>query len=514
MPTKRELNLNYDFIKFSENLRRTATGVKFVQTLFTNPDKFSPKQITLILRNLGLDIPREVEMGAQLAQIIISGNNIYQSYQDIETVRNADSLNQMSGNTALVAINLMGEMKWIDKDQATLLRVGTDIAMIIASAGTDVRAWISLGLEVGLAGGGKQAEAKFLASQAGTNWYRENMNAQAIQLQSAVQKLSDGEIGLFGFISEASYESSMLFDSCVLKNPKLEPILNLLPTLKLFPLYNTSVEFSARTTTWYGEGHRDQFNIDFISSRLAGLSKQQQIMMIFDVVFKPLLSSYTQIQNNILSQHKCSLMDYSKLIALDNQNFYLEDKLDIQDKFKRQFLTPSDLGLNLFDSVVDKKDQYALRGFFNFMVKEPSAFVVKDADKQGFISPVLKNSQSRKIVDDYFNYGSVPFPDTFGKDSRNMANFIAYLDMVDMIKSDPYLKTIADTSFMDDYLKFGGVDEWRKDLERLTMLTTVRKVNRLARENIASFLKIDSSKLVKIDDNKTDTPSVFRIKGN
>lgn len=501
-----------EFIKFANNLRQTATGVKFARALYTNPTQFNPKQVTQILRLMGLSIPKEMEIPLQIAQVIVSGHTIYEAYQAGNSINNASALNSMSYDNAKLAISIVTELHWLDRKQAQLLVVAADIAMLIASCGTDVRAWTSLAINFGTAGAGAQAEAKALSAKAASGWYKDNITHQAWWLQESIRKLSNNEIGLFGFLAETSFNSSMLFEQCIMKNPSLQPIRDILPTLNFLPLWHVEMNFQARTETFWGEGHRDNTFIQFTSASY-GLSKEQTIAFIFDQIFKPLLKTYAEIEHNAAARKKCSIYDYSKLVALDNKDFYLENKLDIQEKFKRQFVTPADLGVDIFQGVQDKP-RVGLKGFLNFTMDETPAAAVTGADRAGFIAPILKNSDARGRLDSFFNYADVPFPEDYGKDSRSLANYIAYLDLVQLVKQDPYFKNLTNNAYMNEYLFSKGSSEaWQADLKYLTMMSTVRKANSLARLNIASYLGTTPDKLVKIDENKTDQPSVFRVKG-
>lgn len=503
------------FIKFSQNLRTTATGTRFVKQLFTNPTSLSPLQITTVLKALGLDIPRDVMITAQLAQIMISGNSIYQGYQVAQTAEQAASLNKMSFQNAQAAIGLVRELKWVDRGTASQLIVAADVAMLIASCGTDISSWVSLACEASAMGNAAQAEAKQLANQGIRDWVDGSISAQSRALQESAARLSNNEIGVFGFLTESSVDSSMLFEQSVVHNPALQPIRDLLPTLDLFPIYTGTVISSSRTETWYGEGHRDEARLDYRTTGLLGATKADAARYIFNNVFKPLLVGYKSIQDSIIQKQKCPLYEYSKLVALDNESFYLENKLDIQEKFKRQFLTPHDLGFDLFSRLNEYGPQKAVSGTAvkTVLTKETPIVTVIDADKKGFINPILKNTQSRKIIDEFFNYSSIEFPTTFGKDSRDMANFIAYMNFLDVIRDDPFFKSLTDVNYINEYVLYGHVGAWKEEVKRLAVLTQVRKVNKLARENIASYFNISSDKLIKIDSNQIDTPSVFKIKG-
>ena len=63
-------------LQLSQNIKKTALGTKFVKTLFTSPESLNAKSTTLILKQLGLEIPEGVLIANDAAQVIVSGQAI------------------------------------------------------------------------------------------------------------------------------------------------------------------------------------------------------------------------------------------------------------------------------------------------------------------------------------------------------------------------------------------------------------------------------------------------------
>lgn len=510
------MSKNNEFLNFSKNLRQTSTGVKFARQLYTDPNKFSPRQITMILRELGMDIPKDVQVGADVAQLIVSGGAISRGYeaaqtlQGAEQVKNVQSLNNLSEGTARAATGLFEQQGWLERDQASMINVGISVAMLVASGGTDISSWVALAMEIGITGSATQAEATMTAARRNINVYKNNISIEARNLQKSAEKLNRGQIGIFGFLSETTLNSSMLFDQCILQNPKLKFIQDLIPGLNFLPRYTITQRNEASETTWYGEEKSGSHNLTY---QVIGRAKNitEAANLIFNYGFLPRVQPYVKIEKQIRDLHKVSFSDYAKLIALDNKNFTFDSTLDIQNKLRRQMLTPNDLGVDLFSNLDDAEiKSKALSGIFNLIDRQPSMKQVKDADKNGYINTVLKNQKARSVLEESFYYGQIKIENQY----RNLSDFIAMMDLLDLIRKDPFYifsdMTKLDRTYIDQFMIF-DLDSWIKEMEMLQALSTVRKVNFLAKQNVASFLNTDVNKLIRINPAGVDQAGIYRI---
>lgn len=510
------MSKNNEFINFSKNLRQTSTGVKFARQLYTDPNKFSPRQITMILRELGLDIPKDVQLTADVAQIVVSGGAISRGYEAAQTLqgaeqaKNVQSLNNLSEGTARAATGLFEQQGWIERDQASMINVGISVAMLVASGGTDISSWVALAMEIGITGSATQAEATMLAARRNINIYKNNISIEARNLQHAANKLNRGQIGIFGFLAETSLTSSMLFDQCILQNPKLKFIQDMIPGLNFLPRYLITQRNEASETTWYGEEKSGSHELSY--TRIGQVKNiTEAANMIFNYGFLPLVKPYVDIEKQIREQKKVSFQDYVKLIALDNKNFVFDSSLDIQNKLRRQMLTPSDLGVDLFSNVDDAEiKSKALSGIFSLVDKQTSIEQVKNADKNGYINTVLKNHKARSILEKSFYYGQIKIDNK----QKNLSDFIAMMDLVDLIKKDPFYifsdMTKLDRTYIDQFMIF-DIDSWTKEMGMLQSVSTIRKVNFLAKQNIASYLNTNVNKLIRINPASADQAGIYRI---
>ena len=64
------LKTSQQTLAFANNLKRTALGVKFAKTLYTNPGSLNAKTVTQVLKALGYQVPQGVEIAVDAAQVI------------------------------------------------------------------------------------------------------------------------------------------------------------------------------------------------------------------------------------------------------------------------------------------------------------------------------------------------------------------------------------------------------------------------------------------------------------
>lgn len=131
------------------DFRKTATGVKLTRMLFDPAMQASlnPVQITGMLRSLGFDLPKEMIVTADVAQIIMSGGALI---TDIEKGAEIGQMVNPSINIIKVGVDLLevAGLMSADDPAARLLQFGTDLALVLMSGGTNVLADIGLVLDI------------------------------------------------------------------------------------------------------------------------------------------------------------------------------------------------------------------------------------------------------------------------------------------------------------------------------------------------------------------------------
>ena len=131
--------------------RQTPAALKLGKLLFTESGQANlqanPTQIALLMAQMGFDIPKEVTISVQTAQVIMAGGTYAEK---ISQAKNFSQVAAPTANYVQSAMAVLGAAGVINANSALAQTVGiaANAAMIVASEGTNVAAWIGLAMGV------------------------------------------------------------------------------------------------------------------------------------------------------------------------------------------------------------------------------------------------------------------------------------------------------------------------------------------------------------------------------
>lgn len=501
-----------DWLRFQQNLKSTSFGVRFGKKLFLNPNSLSGRDITNAMKLLGLDVPKEVSIGVDLAQIFASSSTLVSSYENYNTLKDAESLQAFtasSANTLKIFTSIADKNGWIDQDTASAANVGTTTLRLLATGGADVTAWIALAMEFGVSSESAKAKAQGIAQRNAFDWYKGQISSQAKALAESQQKLQKGEIGIFSFLSEAADKGNLLFENSIKNNETLQRVF---PGLKFIPVFNGYVYAEGSSTTWYGDTKTANYKLDYRT--IGEMDENQAREYIWKYVIKPYTFNYLEVNEYYKTRNKGSLMGAAILACVSGLTRF-DDSGKIAFEFYKQMLTPKDVG-----------DEF----IFNEYVKEPRSLglswltqsktsyskeEINHLEDHGLIVEMFKDSQVRDTLKEAYSFGAFPITETIAKiDWREIQNFIACLDYVSLVKFDPSMKGKQGViSELQDYDFLPSLADFETKMNEAYTKSMIRKMNTNAKANVAYFLGTTPEKVKQISKIETDKPAIFTIKG-
>lgn len=550
-----------DFKKFADNLKRTAVGVKFAKRLFTEPTTLSPKTIATVLQSLGLDVPKELVITAEVAQVIISGQAVAAGYDALETANSAkdaaaatNSINSATSATAagVRTLTSLGEREGlVDSDTASIVRIGVSVACIICSVGTDVSSWIALAAELASIGPTKQGLADYHAILNASEAYRSRLSPQQQILGSTFKDFQDRKISIYGVIAKMAVETPDLWPQVISPD---SPIVQAFPDLMMLPITNSRVVGFGSSEIggnypWPASGRyviaRWESSQE-ISFQTIGynFNKETSAEYFFELLLRPWIACYAMANDEIVGRGNMSMSSIAALSYLVNPGGEISDRSDYVKFLLASYLSPYDFGDDILKDISNQfLDDYYKGQDTRF---KESAISYGQTSKNKIFSQYAKDNEIMrqklervKQTDDitdlvqypyiykklqsYMDFQQTSFerdPTLGGKlnqkfDSTNVRawrklhNYISVMHMIDQFRTDSYLKN---TRFAEQLLPFmPSVDGFQQKVERLNFLSTARSVNMLALNNIAGFLGTDPKKLVKTN-NGAQGAAIFTIK--
>lgn len=504
---------NRDFMNFQQNLRTTALGVRFGKELLSDPDSLSPETITRVLRAMGLEIPPEVKLANDAAQALITGHTAIQMIDTATTVSDYRQIISMSANSTRTLGLVAHRLELIDRDTATTISLGSDVASLIASKGTDVGAWIRIGMTIGQETAITQAEADHMAKVAVVGSYSKDVEKQIQNFMDSLRQLESGEIGLFGFLVKNASKSQLIFDNVITNNPAFKPIADKIPGLHMLPVGTWTYSASAKAYTLWGEAKKANESITVPA--LALLPTAKAVDFLLDNMIFPGANHYMFARDQYLSRGKADIFNVA-LFSLFEPSFYLKRNMSLLDELTKFQISPWELG---------EKDVFRSEGFtqsvgimssFGF-TKTEKVFTKAELDfmdRTGNIEALRGNRFAAEQMRLRFDFGELPQETgSFGfqYDWRNMANFISILDFLDLVYSDPsYEQLRKESDTLSRYDIFPRIQALKARFEIVWKRSVVRRVNLASKINAAYFLGVPVSKLdpVKRQDNAT----IFKAK--
>lgn len=534
---------NKEFLNFTRNLKQTEFGIKFGKKLFTQPHSLTPKQISIALRQLGLNLPREVVLGADLAQAIVSAQATMTA---IETGKNINEITKLSATSANLCAQLANDLGWVDDDSAAFVSLGTDVCLLFASAGTNVQAWVGLAIDLVNISQMNVMAAKKAATNALVDSYSTQIKSQGQALAKSFLDFQSGQIGLFGLLAQTADNSPFLFESNIKNNPSIK---NILPGLNFIPVVNWEMVAQASSKNFLGQVSNESARVTVRT--IGEMNEEEAANFIFQWVIEPFTICYLEAEKYYRSKKLPSIFDISLLWAVDTSGSlkYISDSdgTQIPKSLLKNLLTPKDIFIDDFfsDYYPEVKSAGISGALGNFFVKqEPTKEQVFDADNTGDIERLYNFKKTRKILASKTTFplvpptNSVPWRESTYKtyteretrqpyrvlerdlqhwyggqatDWRKLQNFIACLDFLDLVRNDPYYKNLSvPLDRVEQYDIFPSINEWKNKVALVQGISQARKVNKLALTNVAYFLGANNPNQIKMK-NKTLEPGMATV---
>lgn len=506
------------FKNFSQNLKKTSLGIRFGKKLFTNPYSMSPREIAAVLRSLGMNIPREAVVAADLAQVITTGQALYASYQ---AGKSAGELTNPSVATVNAGIQLLSDSGMIeDKDSniARTVQLGSDIACLIGSCGTDWRAWTSLAISAYV----ENLKNKIGATQTAVKNLSEVVSGYLSKEQVAwgnnFKDLQDGKIGILGWVTKNAMLAPSTFYQNVKNNPNLIQQFPFLAGIDALPL--ETVTFTAEASqsdTFMGQGNfntahdRESYSL----TKIASLGSEDQAReYIFRALIEPSLKMYAYAESYFRNQNKISTENLFVLFALGSPLQYVLPGFDVSQEFRNQLVSPFELNETFLQEFLSRElppaqkfHETLISGEITTYKKDPVNYFIKyrqliaSADRAGDVEKLFYFQETKEVMSKYSTFELIPdnygmVLDRGGKKFqvrekymawRKMQNFATAMQYIELIKKDPFFfkwesESLKKYSFIHD------LDFVEGKISYLSKLSMIRKVNRLAVGNVRYFV--------------------------
>lgn len=524
MPVSREV------LRFQQNLRQTALGVKFGKQLFTAPETLSPSNITAAMRALGMNVSKDLQVTADIAQVLVSGQALYDGIQAGTALNDLGSTSNPSIAAVNVLTGVLHSNGMMDDESATNAALLTGVLMIVASGGTNIMAWISVAMNLAAISAGKAMHADALAIEDLNRKYEEVITPQFRVVGETFEAFQKGNLGIFGLITKIAAEAPNMWPQAVQQN---SIIANAFPDIKLIPCVSQQLTGYGSDEMWgewpWGERYVIQrweseksLDIESIGGNL-GYSKEKAAAYIWQYLINPWTQVYEHVNNSMISQGHASVFHTAILSLMVGNDQEISSTVDYAGLLAAGKITPWDLNepecigrivqaaINADGAKIDQTYKEAglstgyenpgLRSFYNTKVKG-SLWTDKLRAAQN-IQDFLRVPMFYDELKKYFQFPTMPFesrPTAMGKFTgtgwRQMQNYVSVINLCDQFRTDPYL---AQTRFAAKIAPFiPSTQEFESEFKRIQMLAVARNCNTLAKNNIADFLGTKASKLKRI----------------
>ena len=536
----------------ADNMKKTNLGVTFAKKLFTDPGSLSAKQVTLVLKALGVNIPAEVQATVEVAQIITAGQAVNDAWENGQTINDIKSVTN-PGFAAIRALNSIASQNgWIDEDTTSVVSYGLNTTMIVASGGLNVAAWIGLAMDVAQTIASKQGEADMRALQDVQSKIQAIMKPQAKILGDTFQDFQAGRISIYGLIAKMAVETPAAWPQVITES---SPLVKMFPELMMIPTVQKTLIGRGESKIW-GDwpwpASGSYVLAEWSSSKsiqyttLNEMNKEQAAEYFFNILLKPWLTSYAVANDEIVGRGNMSMENIAALSYLVTPSGEISSRDDYVNMLLGSNLTPYD-----FDDMI--LNDIASQFLESTYAETPHAFVEqgisvgKTSANKGFnaysrdadiMRLKLEQVQANDSIWDlaqypyiyqklrsYMDFETVSFEkdpsyggrinQKFSEQSvtawRKLHNYIAVLQMLSTFRSDSYLKN---TKYVEKLMPFmPSIESFEEKIQRLSYLSTTRSVNAIALKNIASMLGVKPSQLVKQTKETDQGPAKFLIKG-
>lgn len=529
-----------DLKKFAEQMKRSALGVKFGKKLFTNPTSINPKDITTIIKTLGLEVPPDLLVTAEIAQLLIVGGTAIDSYNNAKTAQEVTQATNQTAATTRLAASFAEKQGYIDRDVSMTVRLGATAAQLYSSAGSDVSAWVTLAADLMQINASKGMEADQRAIQDLNRKYQEQVLPQQAAATNLMKRFLNEEIGIFGFLAGVAYESPMAWPQYIGQNSKLKEIF---PELNFVPIVDQRIEGYGSVEIWgswpwplSGRYVIQRWeSVKEIKTKTLGVdanTKEKAAEFIFNTLLKPWIVSYEIANYDLLINGNASIQACALLSMLTMSNAYLSNDFDYVSAMIGANITPLDLGernilYKISDEYVQKQLSFVDQTFRSTgistgyenkgirLVSNARNEVQKEVKRiqQSYdIRQFVKFEPFKQSLNEYFQFEPVSFekdPSFKGQITqkfsnkqvtawRDLNNFISVLDLLQQFRLDPYLKDTQFARSVASYLP--NVDDFDESLRNLSSLSLMRNSNLLAKGEISFYTDIPLEKLTKLNE--------------
>ncbi len=514
-----------DFQKAAKDFRKTAAGIQLGKKLFSKDYyKISPAQIVSLLRAAGVDVPKNVAITADVAQLIMAGGVI------TSKIEMGASIGSYADSTAIAcaaAFELMKECGLIDPNSPLVdaLTLGIDIVLVVSSYGANVVADIKLIVDIITIAGDHPdvvGQAKAIANKNLNDYIWGRKKSQFDALSKNFVDYQEGKHNLFAMMGLIAEESPDFF-------------YNYFPDAKVFiPPAILEIKYGVTSSadTLFG-GHTEGY-----AEALA------DILTVRD-------NSHAALANNLFNEFVTQHLDIyrTQAFAYDNGNKIpitdlmilsmlppytqnIPEGFKLSQLLKAQFLTPNDLDSNILSDLsiqnsVMHQPAFTLNGVeytggpsqVDLTKQSVEDKKIVRADSNGNINSLLKIPRAKDKMDDWGNIQFIPgYPMLRNKVytqqvskkaffTRNLRNFWSALSILEAFRTDSYFQDQK-----DNFARYEWIPQM-KDIEekhqKLQFLSTARHMNAQAYKNIASFLGTDTSKLKLLRKGSPGVPAIF-----
>lgn len=529
--------------QFQENMKKTALGLKFGKKLFTNPSSLNPAQITQILVLMGADIPKDVQVGVEAAQLIVAGGTAYETAKTAESATDIQTATNQTAASIRLLSKIAERQKWLDQDSASIISIGADATMLIASGGADATAWVSLAADLAQVCANKAGIAEAQAVHDLQNNFNKFMVPQKQAAARLILDLQNSRISIYGYLAGIAAESPASWPQLIDQNSKLKEYF---PELNFVPIVTGTIKGYGSSEMW-GEWpwplsgryvlSRTESSRELNYTTLAGsFTKDGAAEFIFNLLLKPWIVAYQYANNEIVGGGNASIATTAVLsmIAQNPGSAEISSSYDYVQAMIGANLTPIDLGeKNIMYKISDEyvsqqliarhvdqtfheagvstgKENPGLRisSEAHYNVKKEVSRILKSGNIQDFAN----FAPFKQSLQEYFDFQTLSFekdPTLGGQLNkkftnpqvtswRKISNFIAVMNVISQFRHDSYLK---DTPFAQNVAPYiPDAADFDARFKSLSSLSLARNMQILTKREISFYTGIPVSKLVKLNE--------------
>lgn len=527
-----------EFKNFSQNLKKTSLGIRFGRQLFTDPDSLRPTTIVSVLRALGANIPREAQITADLAQMLVAGQAVARSYDEGKSLA---EIAKPSAATVALGVKVLTDIGWIeDKDGsvATTIQLGAAIACLIGSSGLDWQSWVSLASMAYLNRAANGVEAQQIALKSIAGAVQTRLTQEQAAFGENFKLWQSGKIGLLGWIAKNALEAPIVSIQGIRDNEEIRkkfPFLDLdaLPVVdKTWTAHAKVSDSFMGMGDFNGESRTETYSLKGLQYLT---DPDEARRYVYFLLIEPHIYGY-QYANEYFKDRAFSLESAAILYCLGANIGYLMPDLNFGKSLSDLRLSPSELGENVIQTSVDPLAPDPIGVFrdaairFNgqavFSATKQSDYSksrreILKADLSGDTDFLYQFSEVRERVKLFTQYPMIPDNFQMAIDRggqvvqvrekwqgwRKIQGFVAALQYLELVKNDPYFFN-WENEMLKRYDFMGNLPNFKAKVEQLSKLSLVRRINSQALGNVAYFLNTTPDKLVK--KNALDTEGAAR----